>query len=169
VFLHPPPEAGLRALTLDAGPLVVVMAAGHRLAFHDTLTVAEVFDEPFPGGLNLHPEWTAFWTLDAQRGGPPTRTDDAIVGVAEGVEIVAAGRAIVTVPDWVASGLAHPGVVAVPLSDGPQVTTRLVWRADDDNRYVLGLVDLASAWTRNRSWRTDGDDLETALESKAVE
>jgi DNA-binding transcriptional LysR family regulator len=149
VFLQPPEGAGLRALTLDASPMVVVMAAGHPLAHHGPLTIADVLDEPFPGGPNLHPEWAAFWTLDEQRGGPPKYTDDDVANAAQGLAVAADGRAIVTVPDWVAAGLAHPGIVALPLSDGPRVTTRLLWRADDDNQSVAGLVELAAAWTRD--------------------
>jgi DNA-binding transcriptional LysR family regulator len=147
VFLHPPPEDGLGALTLDVSPMVVLMAAGHRLA-RDGLNVADVLDEPFPGAPNLDSAWTAFWTLDEQRGGPARRTDDDVASVAEALEVVAAGRAIATVPAWVASGLAHPGVVSLALRDGPPVSTRLLWRADEDNQLVRGLIDLALAWTR---------------------
>jgi hypothetical protein len=150
VFVHPPREAGVRAVTLDTSPMVVVMAVGHRLAQHRPLSVADVLDEPFPGATNLRPDWSAFWTLDEQRGHPAERTDDDITGAEPGLQVVAAGRAIATVPEWVASGLAHPGVVAVPLKDGPPVTTCLLWRADEENPFVLRLVELAAAWTRDR-------------------
>lgn len=149
VFMHPPPEVGVRALTLDASPMVVVMAVGHRLAHHDTLSVADVLDEPFPGGPNLHPEWSAFWTLDEQRGRPPERSPDDVTSAEQGLQVVVAGRAVATVPDWVASGLAHPGVVALPLKDGPPVTTCLVWRADEESPCVRGLVELARARARD--------------------
>ena len=150
VFVHPSREAGVRAVTLDTSPMVVVMAVGHRLAQHGTLSVADVLDEPFPGATNLRPDWSAFWTLDEQRGHPAERTDDDITGAEPGLQVVAAGRAIATVPEWVASGLAHPGVVALPLKDGPPVTTCLVWRDDEQNPFVLRLVELATAWTRDR-------------------
>jgi DNA-binding transcriptional LysR family regulator len=154
LFLQPPSEPGLRALTLDTSPMVVVMAVGHRLAQRDVLTLSDVLDEPFPSGARLHPEWTAFWTLDRQRGEPAKRTDDDVVDAGAGLDVVAAGRAISTAPTWVASGLAHPGVVALPLSDGPPVATSLVWRADEEDPAVLGLVDLATAWVAGAS--TDG-------------
>jgi DNA-binding transcriptional LysR family regulator len=146
VFLQPPGEPGLSALTLDSSPMVVVMAVGHRLTQRDVLTVAEVLDEPFPGGTRLHPDWIAFWTLDAQRGAPAMRTGDEVLDAAAALDVVAAGRAISTAPAWVASGLAHPGIVALPLSDGPPVATSLVWRAGDEDPAVVGLVDLATAW-----------------------
>src|SRR6201996_3365512 len=149
VFVHPPREVGVRALTLDTSPMVVVMAAGHRLAQQGPLSVADVLDEPFPGGPSLRPEWSAFWTLDEQRRRPPERTEN-VTSAEQGLHAVVAGRAIATVPDWVASGLAHPGVVALPLKDGPPVSTCLVWRDDEENPFVLRLVELAAAWTRDR-------------------
>jgi DNA-binding transcriptional LysR family regulator len=109
----------------------VVVAAGHRLAHHDELSVADILEEPFPGSPSLHPKWTAFWTLDAQRGGPPRVTNDDVATAEDGLEVVAAGRAIATVPAGVANGLAHPGVVALPLRDGSPVQTRLLWHSDD--------------------------------------
>jgi DNA-binding transcriptional LysR family regulator len=148
VLVHPPAQPGVRTLTLDAGPMVVVVAVDHRLADHDELTVADVLEEPFAGGTSQHPEWAAFRTLDPQRGGPPRRTDDDVADAWQELEVVAAERATATVPDWVAGGLAQTGVVAIPLVDGPAVTTRLLWRADEENRFVRGMVELATAWTR---------------------
>jgi DNA-binding transcriptional LysR family regulator len=148
LFLEPPLEPGLGALTLEASPMVVVVAAGHPLAGYGELCVADILDQPFPGGPRLHPEWVAFWTLDQQRGGPPARTDDDVRTAEQGLEVVAEGRAIATLPASVAGGLEHPGVIALPLCDGPMVTTRLVWHATDDNPLVRALVELAGAWTR---------------------
>src|SRR3954467_4127937 len=34
LFVEPPPEAGVSALTLDVSPMVVIVAAGDRLAHH---------------------------------------------------------------------------------------------------------------------------------------
>ena len=48
-----------------------------------------------------------------------------------------------------ADGLAHPGVIALPLRDGPHVRTRLVWHSHTDNPIVDALLDLATAWTRD--------------------
>jgi DNA-binding transcriptional LysR family regulator len=147
VFLEPPREDHLCGLTIDSSPMVVVMAVGHRLAHHHELTVADVLHEPFPGGPNLHPEWSAFWTLDKQRGVLPMRTDDDVRSAEQGLEVVASGRAIATVADWAASGLEHPGVVALPLGDGPRVATRLIWRSEDNSPAVRYLVELATAWS----------------------
>jgi DNA-binding transcriptional LysR family regulator len=150
LFVEPPPEAGCNALTLDVSPMVVIVAAGDRLAHLSELRVADILDRPFPGGPNLNPPWwTSFWTLDEQRGATATRTADDVKSAPDGLEVIAAGRAIGTLPTWMADGLAHPGVIALPLRDGPPVRTRLVWHSHPNNPIVDALLDLATAWTRD--------------------
>jgi DNA-binding transcriptional LysR family regulator len=152
LFIEPPPEEGRNALTLDVSPMVVILATGDRLAHNTELRVADILDRPFPGGPNLDPEWISFWTLDEHRGGPATCTDDDVKSAEDGLEVIAAGRAIGTLPAWMADGLAHPGVITLPLRDGPPVRTRLVWHSQRDDPIVDALLELASAWTR------DGDE-----------
>jgi len=143
LFLEPPEVPGLAALTVGVSRMVVIMAVGHRLArTNHELRVADILDEPFAGGPDVHPEWAAFWTLDAYRGGPPARGGQVSV-TDEAIELVASGSAIATFPESLFDGLPHPGVVSVPLVDGPPVRTRLVWRVGDDNRDVEHLVDIA--------------------------
>jgi hypothetical protein len=50
LFVAPPAEAGLSAVTLKRSAMVVIMAVGHRLARYDELMVADVIAEPFVGG-----------------------------------------------------------------------------------------------------------------------
>lgn len=151
LFVAPPPERGARALTIETSPMVVAMAAGDRLGLRDELTVAEVLDEPFPGGPSLNPQWRAFWTLDDRRGGPPRFTDDDVRNAEQGLQVVADGRAIGTAAATTANGLPHPGVVALPLVDGPWVPTRLVWRTEAEHPALGRLIDLALAMTTDAS------------------
>jgi DNA-binding transcriptional LysR family regulator len=148
LFVAPPHEAGVSALTIETSAMVVLMAVGHRLTRHHDLSVAEILDEPFPGGASLHPEWSAFWTLDEHRGGPPKAIAEEVQNAKQGLDVVASGRAIATLPASVADGLPHPGVVAVALRDGPSVETRLVWRSADQNPLIYALVGLAREMTR---------------------
>ncbi len=146
LFVNPPRGSGLECLVLERSPMVVVMAAGYRLAReHDELRVADVLDEPFPAGPALDRVWTAFWTLDEYRGGPPTLSGGAARGAREGLDAVAIGRAVATFPASMVAGLANPGVVALPLVDGPLVETALVWRTGDCNPLLDTLVDIAIA------------------------
>ncbi len=98
LFVEPPPEAGRSALTLDVSPMVVIVAAGDRLAHNTELRVADILDRPFPGGPGLNPEWISFWNADEQRGGPATRTADDVRSATDSLKVIAAGRAIGTRP-----------------------------------------------------------------------
>jgi DNA-binding transcriptional LysR family regulator len=147
LYPEPPPRADVRTLTIETSPMVVTMAVGHRLAGHTELRVADVLDEPFPGAAHLDPDWVAFWTLEQWRGGPPRWSDDAIDDAEQALEVVVAGRAIVTLPASVAAGLSHPGVISLPLTDGPAVRTQLVWHAGDRSPLMATLVELARAMT----------------------
>jgi DNA-binding transcriptional LysR family regulator len=148
LFVNPPRGRGLERLVLEQSPMVVLMAAGYRLAReHDELRVADLLDEPFPAGPPLDPAWTAFWTLDDFRQGPPKLSVGGVRGTREGLDAVAAGQAVATCPASMVAGLSHPGVVALPLVDGPLVETALVWRAGERHPLVDTLIDLAAAMT----------------------
>ena len=124
--------------------MVVIVAAGDPLAHDAAVRGADILHRPFPGSPTLDPEWTSLWTLNEQRS-PPELTDDDVKAAEDALQVVATGRAIATAPASVAAGLTHPGVIALPLRDGPQVRTRLLWRSDDDNPIIDWLVDLATA------------------------
>lgn len=147
VRVAPPPEPGMSSLAIGVEPMVVLMAAGHALAGSDELRIEQVLDQRFPGARSRTDSWVAFWTLDDRRGGPPEMTGDDVRTADEGLDVVAAGRAVATMGASMAGGLAHPGVISLPLSDGPAITTRLVWRTDAENPLAHALIDLARALT----------------------
>lgn len=150
VFVQPPRRANLNTLTLDLSPMVVLTSVGHRLAQRPRLRVVDILNEPFLAAREADPEWAAFWTLDEQRGGPPELTGEVVENAWHGLEAVARGRAIATIPAWATDGPPHPGVVPLLLSDGPSVATSLLWRADDRNLLIRALIDLADDLTRTR-------------------
>jgi DNA-binding transcriptional LysR family regulator len=153
LFLEPPVESGLNAMTLETHPMMVLMAAGHPLTRGGELTVGDVLDEPFPGGPDMHTEWRAFWTLDRFRGEPPRLAPGEVRNPEDGLRLVASGEAIATISGPVSNGLSHPGIVSIPLTDGPLVSTRLVWRSDDDNPDVQLLVELAAEMAQDSDRR----------------
>jgi DNA-binding transcriptional LysR family regulator len=143
LFLEPPREPGLESLSVGSSPMVVLMAVGHRLARHHELRVADVLAEPFPDAPHLHRAWRGFWSLDAYRGGPPPAAPLDAGNLQSAITAIAGGDAIGTFAASLADGLPHPGVIWLPLIDGPMVATRLVWRADDANPLIRTLVDIA--------------------------
>jgi DNA-binding transcriptional LysR family regulator len=140
---EPPLDDGLEALTIGVSRMVVIVAAGHPLTRLDRdLRVADVLDQPFLDGRRLHRGWRSFWTLDAYRGGPPAGVGDVDEPDAA-LDVLAGGDAVATFPASLADGLAHPGVVALQLVDGPPVRTMLVWRARARNDVIEHLLDIA--------------------------
>jgi DNA-binding transcriptional LysR family regulator len=145
LFVMPPPDDELESLTLDVSDMVVLVAADHRLARAQTAHVADVVGESFLDGPQLDGWRSSFWSLDDYRGGRPRSV--IVAGAEEAVDAVAAGRAVATAPSWSVTAMPHPGIVAVPLRDGPAVATYLVWHRDDERSPVRSLVQLGRAWS----------------------
>ncbi len=89
------------------------------------------------------PVWLGYWGLDAYRGAPARRTDDAAVTPEEVASIVASGRAITTVPEIVAVPFAHLGIRAIPLTDAEPAVLELVWPEGSATPLVADLAELA--------------------------
>jgi DNA-binding transcriptional LysR family regulator len=148
ILYQPPAHPDLASIVLDEEPRVVLMSVSHRLAGRSELTVAEVLEETFPGpDKAIDPAWRAFWTLDAERGGPAPVTDDRVSGVPSGAEVVAAGRGIAITTASLAGALAHPGMIGIPLVDARPATLALVWRRDADGPLVESLLTIAREMT----------------------
>jgi DNA-binding transcriptional LysR family regulator len=124
----------------------VTVAESHPLAARSELTVADVLDETFPGVVDwCDPVWLGYWGLDAYRGSPARRTDDGAITPEEVASIVAAGRAITTVPELVAVPYVHLGIKAIPLIDADPAVLMLVWPDGAATPLVAELVQTARA------------------------
>jgi DNA-binding transcriptional LysR family regulator len=161
LFTSPPLTEGLSALTLDESPMFVAMAVGHPLARLGRGARGGHPRRAVPRRSGPAPRLAGL--LDAgcgaRRAAEALRREAA--NAEDGLALVVSGRAIATVAGWVPDGLAHPGVIAVPLVDGPRVATRLVWRSGDDRPIVRALLGLARAWTGER--RRNGGGAESRL------
>jgi DNA-binding transcriptional LysR family regulator len=145
--VQPRAEEGVCSLPVRIEPRSVVMGAGHRLASGDGLELADVLDETF---ISFHPlvqpEWTAFHSLDDHRGGPPARV--SADGVSTSLQMAAtmgATSAITTVPATDARMVqaVMPNLAALPLADAAPAIVCLVWREENLNPLLEGLLDRA--------------------------
>jgi DNA-binding transcriptional LysR family regulator len=136
------PDLGI--LVLHQERLAAVMPAGHPLAEREELRVADLLDETFiAGDATTDPVWQEFWHLDKERGGPAKLSERRAHGSAEGLETVAAGKAIGTVQESLARALPHPGVVSRPIVDARPARLALVWDKEHENPLVDVVVDIA--------------------------
>ncbi|WP_299039359.1 LysR family transcriptional regulator [uncultured Pseudokineococcus sp.] len=133
-LLHPPIDdvEGLDVEELRTEGQVVLLPAGHPLSTRGELRLADVADLP---GLPA-PRWPS--PDGAYADGPGPEVHDH----AQLLQLVSLGRTSVVVPDVVRAQL-RGGVVAVPVTDAPQVTTVIAWPPRSRSLDVARLVETA--------------------------
>lgn len=118
------PEAGrLGHERLFAEPRVAGFAAGHPLAGRPSLTLAELADEPI---VVTSPN-TPFWTVDPRPGGRAPVLGPTVGTVAEMLEVVAAGRAMVLTARSQSEYFARPDIRYVPVRDVSPSEVFVAW------------------------------------------
>lgn len=149
ISYSPLPGAGFASETLWSEPRALMVHRGNPLACDEDVSVAEVLDEPFCGYHSaINTEWSAFWTLDDHRGGPPGRvTGDRACNVLELVAALAAGHGVAIAPATVALTLARvaPHLAARTITDAAPCSCSLVWRSPPANPLTLEFVRTARA------------------------
>ncbi len=139
----PFPSEGLRVSVLYDEPRGVVLPIEHRLADRESLTLADIADEPITRGDD--PMWNAFWRIDPRPDGRPA-PDGPLVGVLEDkIEYIAAGEAIAIVPMTTVSYPTRPDLVLLPLDDVEPGQVALATRADDHSQLVADWHEIARA------------------------
>jgi DNA-binding transcriptional LysR family regulator len=139
-------EEGLCALAVRVEPRAVIVPLTHRLAGREALNAVDVLDETFVGyHPDVQPAWAAFHSLDDERGGPPTLTDDRALTVLQMLGIMTSARALTALPelDGRLAGEVVPTVEAIPLLDAAPAEVSLVWREETRNPLVVELAELA--------------------------
>lgn len=141
-----PPMAGegLRLRTIESEPLVLAVAADHRLASEPVISMADLRTEPFvlfAGTSSAVNE--AVLRSCREAGFVPHREHEA-AGISVQLPLVAAALGIALVP---ASVRAAPlaGVVFRDVTDAATVDLALAWRADESNPAVLSILDALDA------------------------
>jgi hypothetical protein len=119
-----------------------------RLEWQTNSSVVDVVHEPFLDAQGADPEWRAFWTLDKQRGGPPSSA--RIVSMTPNMYCTPSPPVAPSPPSLRGQQTAYRiQVAALRLSDGPWVATRLLWRSEHHNPIVSMLTGLADDPTAN--------------------
>lgn len=143
--LRPPVTGeGLRLRTIESEPLVLAVAADHRLAGEPIISMTDLRTEPFilfSGASSVVNE--AVLRSCREAGFVPRREHEA-AGISVQLPLVAAGLGIALVP---ASVRAAPlaGVVFRDVADAATVDLALAWRADESSPAVLSVLDALDA------------------------
>ncbi|GAA4603655.1 DNA-binding transcriptional LysR family regulator [Actinoplanes octamycinicus] len=134
-LLHQPFDAtaGFDVEELGAEGQVVILPAGHPMTVRDQVRMADVEDLP---DLPL-PRWPERDGSYPDGPGPQVRNQTQLM------QLVSLGRACVIAPESVRAQL-HDGLVAVPVSDAPRVTTVIAWPPHSRSRALAALVRTAT-------------------------
>jgi DNA-binding transcriptional LysR family regulator len=123
---------GLHVTVLYDEPRAAVMSRAHRLADRESLTLADIADEPVPQIPGW--EWNAYWRLDPRPDGRPVPAGPVITSIEDKFEHIGAGEAIAIVPYAVSYG--RPDIIGVPIVDAPPLHVVLATRAGDNGRLI---------------------------------
>ncbi|MFD8813543.1 LysR family transcriptional regulator [Streptomyces sp. NPDC059627] len=123
--------AGFDSEELMAEGQVAVLPAGHPLAAHRTLTLADIRDIP---GLPL-----ARWP---RHGTYPPGPGPAIHDQTQLAQLIALGRTMAVFPDSARAWL-WADHTAVPVTDAPPVVTHIAWPAHSRSLALAGLIRTA--------------------------
>ncbi|MFF0634997.1 LysR family transcriptional regulator [Nocardia sp. NPDC004151] len=135
-------DAGVDFEPLFAEPLMVMVAASHRLAGRTEVFAHELLDEPLLGAATTDPVWNAFWELDAFRDGSPAPVVSRSNSLLEELHKVATGVGIVLTAAC-ARWIPFPGVHLLPVADAPSNEVAVGWRRAHESALVRSFVEVA--------------------------
>jgi len=137
----PFPSDGLHITVLYDEPRGVLLPVDHRLADRESLTLADIADEPMPRGEDA--VWNEFWRIDPRPDGRRAPDGPLVRVLEDKIEHIAAGEAVAIVPMTRATGLARSDLVLVPLDDVEPAHVALATRADDHSHLVADWREIA--------------------------
>ena len=146
VFCHAPaPEEGVHIQPIRLEQRAVVVHAGHPLAARAEVSAEEVLDEMFVGyHPDVQPAWSAFHSLDAERGGPPrSTTADTVLSSLQMLGAMASPQGIAVVPlcdALVVGEVLKTGISVLPLSGAEPSVLSLTWSTDNPHPLLEALA-----------------------------
>jgi DNA-binding transcriptional LysR family regulator len=133
----------LRSERLFVDPRGVCVSTDHPLASRESVSVAEVLDEPLSAPRCADPVWRTYWTLEAERKGKPATIVAETGSLAEELDAVALGQYVMITVVAAARYAPRPGVRIVPINDIAGTETAVAWRADRETELVRAFVKTA--------------------------
>lgn len=143
---------GLDLHHLFSEPRGVALAADHPLARQESVTIAELVEEPIVDVPTTDAISRDFWIAAGHRAGRPPRIGATVQTVDGIVEAIGAGLGVATVvPALVEAMGGSAGVVYRPVADLEPVEFWVARRTEDDRRPVLDFIDAAVEAGRDRA------------------
>jgi DNA-binding transcriptional LysR family regulator len=143
-FVMPPiHERDLELLVLHEEPRVAVVPAGHRLAGRASVSVRELFADPWIVAETADRVCRDFWLATAHRDGVPPALGSPTRSIDKFIQLVMTERLVGLAAGWAVPVFARPGVVFVPVDDVEPATTALAWPRGSAHPVLARLVEVA--------------------------
>lgn len=139
---------GLTSVEVHVEPRLVGLPADHAAATAESLSLADVADEPLMWTRDAPKEWVNWWAVNPRPDGREPVWGKVNGNVEEMLEGVAAGAGICIAPESLSRYYARPGITWVRLRDAEPLRVALAWSEPIDpatRAYVAIVRELASA------------------------
>ncbi|WP_413760858.1 LysR family transcriptional regulator [Streptomyces sp. MMBL 11-3] len=140
----------LRVSVLYEEPRVLVMAASHRLAGRESLTLDDLGDEKFVDCTATAAAWSMPRTAESCPGGPVPSAPGVDDTFEDKMELVAGGHSFAILPAGDRRGTLRPDITAVPIEGTDPYQVVVATRADDHNPLAAAFHQVARAHLTGR-------------------
>jgi DNA-binding transcriptional LysR family regulator len=150
-LVRPPlSDASIEFVPIAEEPRCLVVGASNPLAGAEEIALEEALRQPMLA-LAAPEEWSAYWQLDAQRGGPNVYVGAAAVGSVNATQMaLMTTRAAITVSESTTRLASSPYITAVRITGIPPSVTAVAYRRGDTRREIQQYVEaIAGAAERN--------------------
>lgn len=132
---------GLHVTVLYDEPRLLMVAADHRLAGKESVTLDDIASEPIPRLPD--PVWNAYWRIDPRPDGSPAPDGPLVSAYEDKTELIAAGDAVAIIPGGLPAGTLRPDLTTIPLDGADPSHVILATRAADRSRLVAAFSKAA--------------------------
>ena len=132
-----PGQEHLRVEVLFTEPRWVALPSTHRLAGHDRIPFAQLWDEPVVAGPPEAGPAREHWLASGERGGHEARIGAIAHNVDEWLTAIANGYGIALAPEGVTRFYARPGVTYRPVTGISPSRVGVAWQPERDSDPVL--------------------------------
>jgi DNA-binding transcriptional LysR family regulator len=139
---QPVSSRGLQVVDLFAEPRVAVLAAAHRLAGKESVSIADLTDEHLLQDPDAVPEWRDIAT-EIQHQRPRDKRVNSY-SVEEKLENVARGRGIAVLPESVVAFYHRPDIVTAPITGIGPNRVALAWDAARSSDLIREFAAIAA-------------------------
>jgi DNA-binding transcriptional LysR family regulator len=127
-FIMPPiSHNGLSIQEIYHVPRVAVISTGHRLASRATISVHELFADPWIVAETSDTICRDFWLATGHRAGQLPKLGDTTKSIDKFIQLAIAGQVVGLAAAWTEDAFARPGIRFIPVIDIEPAVTAIAW------------------------------------------